>query len=164
MKSVCIGIAILNLAIVSACRKSKSATDGLVNGKWAIWRQHIENLTSNGTAIDSSSYETDSFAVTFDGSGKYILTYPAGIVVNSDSIDNIWRVEDGTYASTSDMLSVTTARNSILWHIFYGAGDTASSEVHLQSLGPDSLIAIAGWGKIGNIPYYYDSTLLIRLH
>lgn len=162
---------ILSSVFELACGK---ANVDPVQGKWAIRSQHMKSITyagvdSNGrnwgrdVFIDSNDYANDTFAVNFSGSGGYVLTYPAGVAVTPTSAHTVWGMENGTYTVQGNALSITTARTGKVWQLFYGPGDSAISPLPLQYSGSDTLVLVSGWGVPGVIPFYYDSTVLIRV-
>jgi hypothetical protein len=150
--------------IFLACKKTNGSTNQLVGGKWAIRYMHAKMVDNQNIYVDSGDYRNDSFAVAFDRSGNYTLTYPSGINFTPTSAFTVWGTEYGTYTTQSNQLLLTVSHTSVLWTLFYGNGDTVVSPLSLQTMGSDSLLIVTGWGTPGVAPFYYDSTILKRVH
>lgn len=156
-----------------ACSKTNTSSNQAVLGKWAIRRHYIKSVAyyvnsptgsqGLGVYVDSGVYLGDSFSVVFNASGNYTLNYPAGISVTPNSAYTVFWTENGTFINQGNLLTLTTARTAKLWQLLYGLGDTAVAPLALQRLGSDTLLIASGWGVPGVIPYYFDSTLLLKV-
>jgi len=140
-----------------------------ITGNWTLSYQSYANYFGDSlTPIVSygltPSYSNDTFAVNFSDTGTYVFTYPNTWPISDSNLTVAWKSEGGSYHVGDSTLTIHDAASSSLFRFLHlGFSNLGNTSTTFKNQGADQLLIISEWGKQGQIPYAFDSTILLRI-
>ncbi|MFI5154127.1 MAG: hypothetical protein ACHQET_12380 [Chitinophagales bacterium] len=161
-------IPVLIIGFLLSCAKGNLANYPNIAGNWTLsYKSYANYFGDSLTPIMSygltPTYSNDTFSMNFSDTGTYVFTCPSTWPVSDSNLIISWKTEDGEYQVGDSTLTIHNGPSSSLFVFLHmGFSNLDNISTNFKDLGPDQLLIVSKWGKQGEIPYAFDSTILVR--